>query len=98
MERLRVDPATRLRPPSPLASAGLRRGRPDGPPLRQPAGYRLRATGYLYGSIFCSFGASASDTSAVPRFCRFDFVVLLVRMWRLNAAALTIFPLPVFLK
>ena len=55
-------------------------------------------TRYLYGSIRCSFGASCSDTSRVPRICRFDFVVLLVRMWRLNALALTIFPVPVFLK
>ena len=29
---------------------------------------------------------------------RLDFVVLLVRMWRLKALALTIFPVPVILK
>src|SRR5882762_9402931 len=45
-----------------------------------------------------SFRASASDTCWVPRMCRFDFVVLPVRMWRLNALARMIFPVPVFLK
>src|SRR5688572_13591548 len=45
-----------------------------------------------------SFGASCSATSFVPRACRFDFVVLLVRMWRLKALARTILPVPVFLK
>src|SRR5215510_546276 len=45
-----------------------------------------------------SFGASASDTCSVPRMWRFDFVVLLVRMWRLNAFARRILPVPVFLK
>src|SRR5207253_256180 len=53
---------------------------------------------YLYGSIKLSFLASASDTTFVPRLWRFDFVSLLVRMWRLNALARTIFPVPVFLK
>src|SRR5690606_29873103 len=48
--------------------------------------------------IRSSFGRSWSATSRVPRICRFDFVVLLVRMWRLKAAARTILPLPVFLK
>jgi hypothetical protein len=46
----------------------------------------------------CSFRTSAGDTSRLPRICRFDFVVLLVRMWRLNALARMIFPVPVFLK
>src|SRR4030095_7062207 len=42
-------------------------------------------TFYLYGSIRSSFGASAGDTSFVPRMWRFDLVVLPVRMWRLKA-------------
>src|SRR5688500_2680306 len=58
----------------------------------------LHYTFHLYGNIRCSFGASPSETCLVPRLWRFDLVVLLVRMWRLNALALTIFPVPVFLK
>src|SRR5215471_10702657 len=53
---------------------------------------------HLYGSIRSSFGASASDTCSVPRMWRFDLVVLLVRIWRLNAFARMILPVPVFLK
>ena len=34
----------------------------------------------------------------LPRAWRFDFVVLLVRMWRLNAAPRTTLPVPVFLN
>src|SRR5689334_19046116 len=53
---------------------------------------------HLYGNISSSLGLSASDTCSVPRIWRLDLVVLLVRMWRLNAFARMILPVPVFLK
>src|SRR5687767_13029074 len=43
-------------------------------------------------------GASASSTTCDPRIWRLLLVVLLVRMWRLNAFPLMNFPVAVFLK
>src|SRR6478672_12468237 len=45
-----------------------------------------------------SLTASGSDTVVVPRSPRFRLVVLLLRMWRLNALPRRNLPLLVFLK
>src|SRR5918993_1207467 len=59
---------------------------------------QVRGPVYLYGSIKLILRASPGVTTLLPRACRLTLVVLLVRMWRLNAAPRTILPVPVFLN